>query len=203
MLRNIVEVIEEGILVKIWWKKRVLLSAEDIKSEKEKLRPSKGVILDVTKENLQLTSDTRTILMRYCFMTFSSWINLVDGECLTKGDKSRKMMEFSGYTADLQKLINWPRDHLNLWKCLYKDFFWAYQMTVRTKVVVTSLQYWRTSQYLDFIMNLKGMMNSQLRQYISNLKHLEKQIPVNEATSKIMLPVFQSITHSAKIMEQI
>ena len=25
-------------------------------------------------------------------------------------------------------------------------------------------------------MNLKGMMNSQLRQYISNLKHLEKQI---------------------------
>ena len=44
---------------------------------------------------------------------------------------------------------------------------------------------------------------SQLRQYISNLKHLEKQIPVNEAALKIMLPVFQSTTHSAKIMEQI
>ena len=52
--------------------KRVLLSAEDIKFEKEKLRPSNGAILNVTKENLQLTSDTRTILMRYCFMTFSS-----------------------------------------------------------------------------------------------------------------------------------
>ena len=44
---------------------------------------------------------------------------------------------------------------------------------------------------------------SQLRQYISNLKHLEKQIPVNEAALKITLPVFQSTTHSAKIMEQI
>ena len=33
------------------------LSAEDIKSEKEKLMPSKGAILNVTKENLQLTSD--------------------------------------------------------------------------------------------------------------------------------------------------
>ena len=41
-----------------------------IKSEKEKLMPSKGAILNVTKENLQLTSDTKTILMRYCFMTF-------------------------------------------------------------------------------------------------------------------------------------
>ena len=50
--------------------KRVLLSAEDIKSEKEKLRPSMGAILNVTKENLQPTSDTRKILMRYCFMTF-------------------------------------------------------------------------------------------------------------------------------------
>ena len=50
----------------------LLLSAEDIKSEKEKLMPSKGAILNVTKENLQLTSDTKTILMRYCFMTFSS-----------------------------------------------------------------------------------------------------------------------------------
>ena len=37
ILRNIVEVIEQGILVKIW-------SAEDIKSGKEKLRPSKGSI---------------------------------------------------------------------------------------------------------------------------------------------------------------
>ena len=45
-------------------------------------------------------------------------------------------------------------------------------------------------------------MISQLRQYIRNLKHLEKQIHVNEATSKIMLPVFQTATHSAKIMEQ-
>ena len=34
------------------------------------MRPSKGVILNVTKENLQLTSDTITIFMRYCFMTF-------------------------------------------------------------------------------------------------------------------------------------
>ena len=70
---------EEGILVKSWWKERALLSAEDIKSEKEKLMPRKGVILNVTKENLQLTSDTKTILMRYCFMIFSSWISLVDG----------------------------------------------------------------------------------------------------------------------------
>ena len=53
-------------------KERALLSAEYIKSEKEKLMPSKGAILNVTKENLQLTSDTRTILMRYCFMTLSS-----------------------------------------------------------------------------------------------------------------------------------
>ena len=52
-------------------------------------------------------------------------------------------------------------------------------------------------------MNLKGMMNSQLRQYIISLKHLEKQIPVNEATLKTMLPVFQSTNYSAKIMEQI
>ena len=52
--------------------KTSLLSAEDIKSEKEKLMPSKGAILIVTKENLQLTSDTKTILMRHCFMTFSS-----------------------------------------------------------------------------------------------------------------------------------
>ena len=44
---------------------------------------------------------------------------------------------------------------------------------------------------------------SQLRQYISNLKHLEEQIPINEATSKTMLPVFQSTTHSAKIIKQI
>ena len=44
---------------------------------------------------------------------------------------------------------------------------------------------------------------SQLRQYISNLKHLEKQIHLNDATSEIMLPVFQSTTHSAEIMEQI
>ena len=43
----------------------------------------------------------------------------------------------------------------------------------------------------------------QLRQYINNLKHLEKQVPVNEAALKIMLPVFHSTTHSAKIMEQI
>ena len=50
--------------------KGVLLSAEDINYEKEKLRPSKGAILNVTKENTQLTSDTRTIPMRYCFMTF-------------------------------------------------------------------------------------------------------------------------------------
>ena len=42
--------------------KKALLSAEDIRSEKEKLRPSKGAILNVTKENLQLTSDTRTIV---------------------------------------------------------------------------------------------------------------------------------------------
>ena len=35
------------------------------------------------------------------------------------------------------------------------------------------------------------------------LKHLEKQIPVNEATPKVMLPVLQSTTHLAKIMEQI
>ena len=46
-------------------------------------------------------------------------------------------------------------------------------------------------------------ITSQLRQYTSNLKHLEKQIPVNEAALKIMLPVFQSTNHSAKIMEQI
>ena len=52
ILRNIVEVIEDGILVKISWKKKVLLSAEYIKSEKEKLRPSKGAILNVAKENL-------------------------------------------------------------------------------------------------------------------------------------------------------
>ena len=58
ILRHIVEVIIEGILVNIWWKKRVLLTAEDIKSEKEKLRPTKSAILNVTKENLQLTSDT-------------------------------------------------------------------------------------------------------------------------------------------------
>ena len=161
ILRNIVEVMEEGILVKIWWKKRALLSAEDIKSEKEMLMPSKGPILIVTTENLQLTSDTKTILIRYCVMTFSSWISLVDGEGLTKGDKSQKMMEFRSHCKDLQKLINWPRDYLNLWKCLYKAFFWAYQMTVRTKVVVTSPYYWRTSQYLDFIMNLKGMITAQ------------------------------------------
>ena len=110
ILRNIVEVIEDRILVKIWW---------DIKSEKEKLRPSKGAILNITKKNLQLTSDTRTILIRNCFMTFSSWISLVDGECLTKSDKSRKMMEFQ----DLQKLINWPRDYLNISKCLCNSFF--------------------------------------------------------------------------------
>ena len=128
---------EEGILVKSWWKERALLSAEDIKSEKEKLMPRKGIILNVTKENLQLTSDTNTILMRYCFMIFSSWISLVDGESLTKGDKSQKMMEFRSHCKDLQKLFNWPRDYLNLWECLYKAFFWAYQMTVRTKVVVT------------------------------------------------------------------
>ena len=52
--------------------KRALLSAEDIKSDNEKLMLSKGAILNVTKVNLQLTSDTKTILMRYCFMTFSS-----------------------------------------------------------------------------------------------------------------------------------
>ena len=59
-------------------------------------------------------------------------------------------------------------------------------------------------------MNLKGMMEqpkivSQLRQYISNLKHLEKQIPVNKAALKIiLLPVFQSTYYpSAKVMEQI
>ena len=51
--------------------KGALLSAEDIKSEKEKLMLSKGAILNVTKQNLQLTSNTKTILMRYCFMTFS------------------------------------------------------------------------------------------------------------------------------------
>ena len=39
--------------------RRALLSAEDIKSEKKKLMPSKGAILNVTKENLQLTSDTK------------------------------------------------------------------------------------------------------------------------------------------------
>ena len=62
---------EEGLLVKLWWKKRaLLLSAEDIKSEKEKLMPSKGAILNVTKENLQLNSDTKTILMKYCFIIF-------------------------------------------------------------------------------------------------------------------------------------
>ena len=91
-----------------------MLSAEDIKSEKEKLMPSKGAILNVTKENLQLTSGTKTILMRYCFMTFSSRVSLVDGECLMKGDKSQKMMEFRSHCKDLQKLINWPRDYLNL-----------------------------------------------------------------------------------------
>ena len=64
---------EEGILVKFDGRKGALLSAEDIKSEKEtELMPSKGAILNITKENLQLTSDTRMILMRYCFMTFSS-----------------------------------------------------------------------------------------------------------------------------------
>ena len=62
ILRNIVEVMEEGILAKIWWKKRALRSAEDIKYENEKLMPSKGAILNVTKVNLQLTSDTKTIL---------------------------------------------------------------------------------------------------------------------------------------------
>ena len=35
------------------------------------------------------------------------------------------------------------------------------------------------------------------------LKTLEKQIHVNEATLKFTLPVFQSPIHSAKIMEQI
>ena len=75
ILRNIVEVIKQ--LKREYWLKfdGKKSSAEDIKSEKEKLRPSKGAIIKsykVTKENLQLTSDTRTILMRYCFMTFSS-----------------------------------------------------------------------------------------------------------------------------------
>ena len=50
----------------------MMLSVEDIKSEKEKLMPSKGAISNITKENLRLTSDTRMILMRYCFMTLSS-----------------------------------------------------------------------------------------------------------------------------------
>ena len=59
ILRNIVEVIEDGILVKILMEKRVMLSAEDIKSKKEEVRPSKGAILNVTKENLQLTSDIK------------------------------------------------------------------------------------------------------------------------------------------------
>ena len=73
ILRNIVEIMEEGILVKILMEERALLSAEDIKSENEKLMPSKGAILNVTKGNLQLlTSDTKNFLMRYCFMTFSS-----------------------------------------------------------------------------------------------------------------------------------
>ena len=58
----------------------------------------------------------------------------------------------------LQKLIKWPRDHVNLWKCLYKAFFWTCQMTMRTKVVVISLHYWRTSQYLDFMDELEGVM---------------------------------------------
>ena len=45
--------------------------------------------------------------------------------------------------------------------------------------------------------------NKPIETIHSNLKHLEKQIPVNEATSKIVLPVFQSTTHTAGIMEQI
>ena len=48
ILRNIVEVMEEGILVKIVMEERALLSAEDIKSENKKLMPSKGAILNVT-----------------------------------------------------------------------------------------------------------------------------------------------------------
>ena len=95
ILRNIVEVIEEGILVKIWWKKELCWVLKILNLRRKSWdRVRAPYNLNVTKENLQLTSDTRTILMRYCFMTFQSWISLVDGECLMKGDKSRKMMEF-------------------------------------------------------------------------------------------------------------
>ena len=51
------------------------------------------------------------------------------------------------------------------------------------------------------MMNSSEMI-SQLRQYIRNLKNLEKQMHVNEAASKIMEPVFQTTTYSAKVMEQ-
>ena len=56
-------------------------------------------------------------------------------------------------------------------------------------------------------MTLKGMITAENNKQLETIhqqllkKHLEKQIPVNEATSKIMLPVFQSITHFTKIME--
>ena len=54
ILRNIVEVIEEEYWLKCDRKKS---SAEDIKSEKEKLRPSKGAILKRYKR--ELTADFR------------------------------------------------------------------------------------------------------------------------------------------------
>ena len=80
-------------------------------------------------------------------------------------------------------------------------------MTLRTKVVGHITTLLKNFTIPGFHNKLEGndgqpKIISQLRQYISSSKHLNKQIPVNEATSKTMLPVFQSTTHSAKILEQ-